>query len=70
VYRAGFLQYAELALRAGRNRVDALYAQVPAREISPATLREHGFAADLFRNLNTPQDWDAAQADLQERAAR
>lgn len=69
VYRAEFLPHAERALQAGRNRVDALYAEMPVQEISAASLQERGFTADLFRNLNTPQDWDAAQAELQERAA-
>lgn len=56
VYRKGFVDRAEEALKAGRYRIDALFDPVRTRVIEEAELRERGFTAELFRNLNTPEE--------------
>src|SRR4029077_13623775 len=64
VYRREFAAVAERSLRAGRNKIDSLFAEVPTRVIEPEELEQNGFAEDMFRNLNTEQDWQAAKQKL------
>jgi molybdopterin-guanine dinucleotide biosynthesis protein A len=64
VYRRQFLVPAGRALAAGRNRIDALFPELPVRTISEDELTAAGFHARMFRNLNTPEDWAAAQRDF------
>ena len=64
VYRLEFAAVAERSLRIGRNKIDSLFAQVPTRAIEPEELEQNGFEEDMFRNLNTQQDWQAAQQKL------
>ncbi len=64
VYHKEFLPYAERALQQGRNRIDSLYSEVSVQTISEETLHNHGFGSSLFRNLNTPEDWQAAQLEF------
>jgi molybdopterin-guanine dinucleotide biosynthesis protein A len=59
VYRREFADEAESALRAGRNRIDALFATVPTRVIEPQELESAGFSRTIFRNLNTPEELEA-----------
>jgi molybdopterin-guanine dinucleotide biosynthesis protein A len=61
VYRRGFADVAEPALRAGKNKIDPLFGQVPLQVIEEAELQEHGFAPEVFRNVNTPEDLSAAR---------
>ncbi len=61
VYRRGFADTAEKALRAGKNRIDALFATIPVRMISEEQLRAGGFSPSIFRNLNTPADLETAK---------
>ena len=56
VYRKEFADMAEKALQAGRYRIDALFEPATTRVIEEGELREQGFGAELFRNLNTPED--------------
>jgi len=37
---------------------------VPTLVIEPAELERSGFMHDMFRNLNTEQDWQEAQQKL------
>jgi molybdopterin-guanine dinucleotide biosynthesis protein A len=62
VYRKTFLPTAERALAEGRNKLDALFSEVPMRVISEAELQTAGFDAAIFRNLNTPEDWQRANS--------
>ena len=64
VYRGAFLAPAERALRAGKNKIDALFAEVETRVIDEDELRNAGFGDEMFRNVNTPADWESAQAEL------
>ncbi len=61
VYRRRFASLAETALRSGGYKIDALFSEVQTRAISEEELRGAGFAAEAFRNLNTPQDLAQAQ---------
>jgi molybdopterin-guanine dinucleotide biosynthesis protein A len=57
IYRRAFLKPAELALQAGRNKIDPLFAKVKTRIIEQDELTRAGFSASMFRNLNTPEEW-------------
>ena len=56
VYRREFAAVAESALRAGRNKIDLLFDVVQTRVIDQKELENAGFAASIFRNLNTPEE--------------
>jgi molybdopterin-guanine dinucleotide biosynthesis protein A len=60
VYRRGFGAVAERSLRAGRNRIDPLFAEVHTCIIEPDELKQLGFSEQQFSNVNTQQDWEAA----------
>lgn len=61
VYRRDFADAAEAALRAGRYRIDALF-DGRVQVVSEEELQPAGFSAELFRNVNTPEDLaDAAK---------
>jgi molybdopterin-guanine dinucleotide biosynthesis protein A len=59
-YRRSFAEVAERSLRDGRNKIDDLFSEVETRVIEAEELRKNGFAEDIFRNLNTPRDWEEA----------
>jgi molybdopterin-guanine dinucleotide biosynthesis protein A len=56
VYRQKFADAAEKALRAGRYKIDALFETGTTRVIGEEELAAAGFSADMFRNLNTPEE--------------
>jgi molybdenum cofactor guanylyltransferase len=56
IYRKGFLPIAEESLKAGRNKIDPLFAKVETRVINDEELLRAGFSPDMFRNVNTPED--------------
>ena len=56
IYRREFSSVAEAALREGRNKIDALFAQLPALVIEPEEIERLGFSDAMFRNLNSPED--------------
>jgi len=64
VYRKAFAQTAEAALRQGKNKIDALFASVKTEVISEDELARAAFSPTMFRNLNTPKDWEWAQHHL------
>jgi molybdenum cofactor guanylyltransferase len=61
VYRREFGEGAEKALRAGRYRIDALFAGVDVQEIGEEELGRAGFSAGMFCNLNTKEELEAAR---------
>jgi molybdenum cofactor guanylyltransferase len=61
VYRRGFADVAERSLRAGRNKIDPLFSEVPAQIVEEEVLKALGFAPDIFDNVNTPEDWQRIQ---------
>lgn len=56
VYRRDFGEAAELALRAGRYKIDPLFEAVQTESINEEELIHAGFSPEMFRNLNTPQE--------------
>jgi molybdopterin-guanine dinucleotide biosynthesis protein A len=61
IYRREFADAAETALRAGRYRIDALFDQVQVQVIAEEALEAAGFSSNIFRNLNTKEDLEAAR---------
>jgi molybdopterin-guanine dinucleotide biosynthesis protein A len=61
IYRREFVDAAENALRAGRNRIDLLFEVVKTRVIEEEELEREGFSAAIFRNLNTPEELEAGK---------
>ena len=67
VYRKEFASVAESALQSGKNRIDTLFAGVPVRLLEEAELTQAGFHASIFRNVNTPEDWEQAKQEFASR---
>jgi molybdopterin-guanine dinucleotide biosynthesis protein A len=63
VYRRGFAEGAEKALRAGCYKIGALFADANVQAIEEEELTRAGFAAGMFRNLNTKDDLEAARGE-------
>ena len=57
IYRRDFASIAEQALRAGKYKIDALFADVSINAIEETALISAGFCARNFFNMNTPQDF-------------
>ena len=66
VYRRGFADAAEQALRAGKNRIDLLFNDVPIRVVEEEELQHAGFSPSIFRNLNTRADLETAKLQAHE----
>jgi molybdenum cofactor guanylyltransferase len=60
-YQRGFAQVAEPALRDGKNKIDSLFAGVTACVIEENELLRAGFSVEMFRNLNTPEEFETAK---------
>lgn len=67
IYRKSFAAIAERALAEGRNRVDAIFEETKVRIISEQELARETFPPAMFRNLNTREDWEAAQREFEPR---
>ena len=63
VYRREFAAVAEAALRQSKNKIDPLYGTVVVRAIEEDEMRNCGFSADMFRNLNTPEELSEANKE-------
>jgi molybdenum cofactor guanylyltransferase len=61
VYRRVFAEAAELALKEGHLKIDALFANESTQVIAEDELRAKGFSSGIFRNLNTPDELARAQ---------
>ena len=70
VYRRGFAEVADRSLRAGKNKIDCLFAEVETRVIEQEELKQNGFAEEMFRNLNTQEDWEDARRRSSDLAPR
>jgi molybdopterin-guanine dinucleotide biosynthesis protein A len=62
VYRREFAEVAEESLREGKNKIDALFARVGTRVIEESELARVGFSAEMFQNLNTPEELEKAKS--------
>ena len=61
VYRQQFASAAERALAQGKNKIDALFQGVSVNIVSEKKLLAAGFSSAIFRNLNTPEEWESAK---------
>lgn len=61
VYRPQFAEVAEKSLKAGKNKIDPLFATIETKVIEPDELNKQGFSEGMFRNLNTPAEFEQAQ---------
>lgn len=66
VYRRAFRETAEQALAEGRNKIDALFAQVETRVLEEEELRRFAFVPAIFENLNTPEELERARQRFRE----
>ena len=64
IYRKQFSNVAQQALYEGRNKIDALFTEVETHVISEQELANAGFLEDMFHNLNSPADYEAAKMTL------
>jgi len=60
VFRRGFVEVAEQSLAQGKNKIDALFSNVDTRIVEPETLSHAVFSSEIFRNLNTPEEFEKA----------
>ena len=60
VYRRAFADLAEKALRAGKNKIDALFDQTRVLMIPETDIQAAGFTLSNFRNLNTARELASA----------
>jgi molybdopterin-guanine dinucleotide biosynthesis protein A len=65
IYRKGFCATAERAIAGNRNKIDALFSGISVRIIDQSELVTAGFTAEMFSNLNTPEEWRQAQQDYE-----
>src|SRR5205085_9795180 len=61
VYRRAFKECAERSLLQGKNKTDALFAQIDVLAIAEPELVHRGSSREIFRNLNTPADLEQAR---------
>jgi len=61
VYEKPFADLAESALRSGRNKIDPLFRETSVHVIEEQDLQRAGFGSELFRNVNTPGELQAAE---------
>jgi len=66
IYRRRFADLAHAALQAGRNKIDALFSETTLHVLEESELEREGFSADMFRNLNTPEDLREATSRMRE----
>ncbi len=66
VYRKSILPVVEQALIAGDFKVGRIYSAVPVRYISEEEIGAAGFQEDIFRNVNTPEDYEWAKRHFHE----
>lgn len=62
IYRREFATVAEKALIREQNKIDTLFANVQTRVIEEEEMARERFSSDMFRNVNTVNDWADAQA--------
>lgn len=68
VYRKEFAAVAEKALAHNRNKIDALFSEVTLCTVSQDDLMQAGFSSKMFRNVNTPEEWDQVKREFEAEA--
>jgi molybdopterin-guanine dinucleotide biosynthesis protein A len=61
VYRKTFAAIAERSLLQSRNKIDPLFADIKTFALEERDLARRGFSPDMFRNVNTPEEWSEAK---------
>jgi molybdopterin-guanine dinucleotide biosynthesis protein A len=61
VYHRDFAAAAESSLGLGRNKIEPLFVDVSTRVLEAKEIKSMGFDADIFDNVNTPDDWRRMQ---------
>jgi molybdopterin-guanine dinucleotide biosynthesis protein A len=64
VYARSCIEPIAAQLRSGDFKIDRFFARVRVRAVEEDELRRHDPDLRSFRNVNTPEDWAAAQALL------
>jgi molybdopterin-guanine dinucleotide biosynthesis protein A len=62
IYRRPFAELAECALRTGNNKIDRLFVPADTRVLEEYELKRSGFSPEMFRNVNTPEDWEQTKS--------
>jgi len=62
-YRRTCLPAMEAAIRAGHRRIISFFPQVRVRYVTPDDVIPYDPDLRSFRNINTPEEWEAAQAE-------
>ncbi len=57
VYRKGFRERAENALKESRNKIDASFDPATLRVLTEEEVRDAGFNPEMFLNINTPEEF-------------
>jgi len=70
VYHRPLGEIVDRALASGHNKIDALFSDLPVRVIDEEEIKSAGFSPSMFRNLNTPAEWEAGKRDFGLRRAR
>jgi molybdenum cofactor guanylyltransferase len=60
-YSLDFLAVAERALRSGNYKITPLFPREQTLVIKESELRQFAFGAEMFENLNTPEDMERAR---------
>ncbi len=59
VYRRNFAEVAQRALASGKNKIDVLFVDLKTRVVEEDEMVRQGYPVEMFRNLNTPEEWQA-----------
>jgi molybdopterin-guanine dinucleotide biosynthesis protein A len=63
-YRRTCLPVIETAIRAGERRVISFFSHVRVRYVTPEDVAPFDPDLHSFRNVNTPQEWEAVRSEL------
>jgi molybdenum cofactor guanylyltransferase len=63
VYRRPVQALAELALKAGNYKIGHLFTRAPTLFLSETKIREAGFSPEIFRNVNTAEEFETLVRD-------
>jgi molybdopterin-guanine dinucleotide biosynthesis protein A len=65
VFRRAAVAQAENALRTGQYKVDRLFSILPTRLVAEIDWRAAGFLPGIFRNVNTPEEYEAVVTEME-----
>ena len=64
VYRRAMLPVIEESIAAGEYKVDRTFAKVSTRYLSKSEVSAAGFSAEIFANVNTPEEFELLKQNL------